>query len=268
MRSARCGSSRHCRPRGITRAHRSDDLPAGKHYQQHDRYREVYRGSKAALNQFMRSFAVRQAGTDRALLLMAPGWIKTALGGDDAPFTIGGRTSRRSSTSCLPSGSFPAWSTSTSAETPSHGDRTSTPIRPLTNAHRASRRARFFGRGAGVAVRARQAASPCRRGPMGRPAGRCEHGRHARRARTPDPGRSVRVPDQLRRWTISQGRDVDVARHALEQPQRGEVVLDRVSGVVQVEHRNQDIRKHVRRREPRAPQSTAPHGPGHALDAR
>src|SRR6266508_3139902 len=39
--------------------------------------------------------------------------------------------------------------------------------------------------------------------------------------------------------------DIDVARHALEQPQRGEVVLDRVSGVVQVEHRNQDIRKHV-----------------------
>jgi NAD(P)-dependent dehydrogenase (short-subunit alcohol dehydrogenase family) len=50
--------------------------------------REVYRGSKAALNQFMRSFAVRQGDTDRALLLMAPGWIKTALGGDDAPFTI------------------------------------------------------------------------------------------------------------------------------------------------------------------------------------
>ena len=39
--------------------------------------------------------------------------------------------------------------------------------------------------------------------------------------------------------------DIDVARHALEQPQRGEVVLDRVGGVVQVEHRNQDIRKHV-----------------------
>ena len=50
--------------------------------------REVYRGSKAALNQFMRSFAVRQAHTDRALLLMAPGWIKTDLGGDDAPFTM------------------------------------------------------------------------------------------------------------------------------------------------------------------------------------
>jgi hypothetical protein len=39
--------------------------------------------------------------------------------------------------------------------------------------------------------------------------------------------------------------DIDVARHALEQPQGGEVVLDRVSGVVQVEQRNQDIRKHV-----------------------
>lgn len=36
-------------------------------------------------------------------------------------------------------------------------------------ASRASRRARFFGRGAGVAVRARQAANPCRTGPMGRP---------------------------------------------------------------------------------------------------
>ena len=40
--------------------------------------------------------------------------------------------------------------------------------------------------------------------------------------------------------------DIDVARHALEQPQRGEVVLDRVGGAVQVEHRDQDIGKHVR----------------------
>ncbi|MFE1206998.1 SDR family NAD(P)-dependent oxidoreductase [Streptomyces sp. NPDC058762] len=50
--------------------------------------REVYRGSKAALNMFMRSYAVRQADTDRALLLMAPGWIRTELGGDDAPYTV------------------------------------------------------------------------------------------------------------------------------------------------------------------------------------
>lgn len=50
--------------------------------------REVYRGSKAALNMFMRSFAARQAGTQRAFALLAPGWIRTALGGPDAPFTV------------------------------------------------------------------------------------------------------------------------------------------------------------------------------------
>ena len=44
---------------------------------------------------------------------------------------------------------------------------------------------------------------------------------------------------------VAGDEDIDVARHALEQPQRGEVVLDRVSGVVQVEQRNQDIRKDV-----------------------
>ncbi len=50
--------------------------------------REVYRSSKAALNMFMRSFAARQAETPRAMVLMAPGWIRTELGGPDAPFTI------------------------------------------------------------------------------------------------------------------------------------------------------------------------------------
>ncbi|MBX7551774.1 SDR family NAD(P)-dependent oxidoreductase [Streptomyces sp. NPDC004232] len=50
--------------------------------------REVYRGSKAALNMFLRSFAARQRETQRAFVLMAPGWIRTALGGPDAPFTI------------------------------------------------------------------------------------------------------------------------------------------------------------------------------------
>src|SRR2546430_5682458 len=44
---------------------------------------------------------------------------------------------------------------------------------------------------------------------------------------------------------VAGDEDIDIARHALEQPQRGEVVLDRVRGAVQVEHRNQDIRKHV-----------------------
>ncbi len=48
--------------------------------------REVYRGSKAALNMYMRSFAARQPG--RPMVLMAPGWIRTDLGGPDAPFSM------------------------------------------------------------------------------------------------------------------------------------------------------------------------------------
>jgi len=50
--------------------------------------REVYRGSKAALNMFMRSFAARQSGTSRALVLMAPGWVRTELGGPNARLSI------------------------------------------------------------------------------------------------------------------------------------------------------------------------------------
>jgi NAD(P)-dependent dehydrogenase (short-subunit alcohol dehydrogenase family) len=49
---------------------------------------ELYRGSKAALNMFMRSYAARHAGSPRSLLLMAPGWIRTALGGANAPFSM------------------------------------------------------------------------------------------------------------------------------------------------------------------------------------
>ena len=49
---------------------------------------EVYRGTKAALNQFMRCYAARHAGEPRALVLMAPGWIRTAMGGPDAPFSV------------------------------------------------------------------------------------------------------------------------------------------------------------------------------------
>jgi NAD(P)-dependent dehydrogenase (short-subunit alcohol dehydrogenase family) len=50
--------------------------------------REVYRGSKAALNMFMRSFAARHSGTSRAMVLMAPGWVRTELGGPDARLSI------------------------------------------------------------------------------------------------------------------------------------------------------------------------------------
>jgi NAD(P)-dependent dehydrogenase (short-subunit alcohol dehydrogenase family) len=50
---------------------------------------EVYRGSKAALNQYMRSYAARHAGGPRAMVLMAPGWIRTDLGGPEATFSVG-----------------------------------------------------------------------------------------------------------------------------------------------------------------------------------
>jgi len=50
--------------------------------------RELYRGTKAALNQFMRSFAARQANMSRAMLLMAPGWVRTDLGGPEGRMSI------------------------------------------------------------------------------------------------------------------------------------------------------------------------------------
>jgi NAD(P)-dependent dehydrogenase (short-subunit alcohol dehydrogenase family) len=49
---------------------------------------DVYRGSKTALNMFMRSFAARHADDSRTLLLMAPGWVRTDLGGPEARLSI------------------------------------------------------------------------------------------------------------------------------------------------------------------------------------
>lgn len=49
---------------------------------------EVYRGSKAALNTLMRSFAARHAGDPRAMLIVAPGWVRTDMGGSDAELSI------------------------------------------------------------------------------------------------------------------------------------------------------------------------------------
>ena len=56
--------------------------------------REVYRASKAALNMSMRSFAARQSEPRRAMVLLAPGWIRTELGGPDAPYTVEESTPR------------------------------------------------------------------------------------------------------------------------------------------------------------------------------
>ena len=49
---------------------------------------DVYRASKSALNQLLRSHAARTAGDPRTLLLMNPGHVRTDLGGPGAELTI------------------------------------------------------------------------------------------------------------------------------------------------------------------------------------
>lgn len=49
---------------------------------------EVYRATKAALNQMFRSYAVRHEGEQRSPLLLAPGWVRTGLGGPQATLDI------------------------------------------------------------------------------------------------------------------------------------------------------------------------------------
>lgn len=45
---------------------------------------ELYSSSKAALNMLMAAFAARNREDRRALLLVAPGWVRTEMGGSEA----------------------------------------------------------------------------------------------------------------------------------------------------------------------------------------
>jgi NAD(P)-dependent dehydrogenase (short-subunit alcohol dehydrogenase family) len=49
---------------------------------------EVYAASKAALNNLLRSVAARHGVFERTWLAVSPGWVKTDMGGSDAPLDI------------------------------------------------------------------------------------------------------------------------------------------------------------------------------------
>jgi NAD(P)-dependent dehydrogenase (short-subunit alcohol dehydrogenase family) len=49
---------------------------------------ELYSSSKAALNMLMKCFSSRHPGDPRALLLVAPGWVRTEMGTSDATLSI------------------------------------------------------------------------------------------------------------------------------------------------------------------------------------
>lgn len=48
----------------------------------------AYSASKAALNMLMKGFAAQQAGDARAMVLVAPGWVRTDMGGPAANLSV------------------------------------------------------------------------------------------------------------------------------------------------------------------------------------
>lgn len=49
---------------------------------------QLYSSSKAALNMLMKGYAALHEADDHALLLVAPGWVRTEMGGSDALLSI------------------------------------------------------------------------------------------------------------------------------------------------------------------------------------
>ncbi len=49
---------------------------------------QLYASSKAALNMLMKGYAAKHPDDGHALLLVAPGWVRTEMGGSDAALSI------------------------------------------------------------------------------------------------------------------------------------------------------------------------------------
>lgn len=49
---------------------------------------QLYSSSKAALNMLMKGYAAKNAHDGHALLLVAPGWVRTKMGGSDASLSV------------------------------------------------------------------------------------------------------------------------------------------------------------------------------------